>query len=85
MAGIWDAVPAELRPGLPWVWLLGQELVRVEQHRGLVTLTETEIALRWQRGRVLVMGRELKLLEIGPDEAVIGGKIDAVSLISGGN
>lgn len=83
MAGMWDFVPAELKPGLPWVWLVGRELVRVERHRGLAVLTETEIALRWQGGRVLVTGRELRLLEIGPEEAVIGGKIAAVTLISG--
>lgn len=70
-----------MRMGLPADQAVGVRItvcdmrgVLVEGHRGLLSYTGDEIALRVKKKRLIIRGRDMLMLEITAEEAYIKGK-----------
>ncbi len=64
----------------PLVEVLGDNRVLIENHMGILSYCLEEIRIKVCFGNVQVKGIDLQLMEIGKDQLVICGKIDAVQL-----
>jgi YabP family. len=50
----------------------------VEGHRGIYSYKPEEIAVKTKKGKLIVGGQKLKIIEINPTEIFINGKIDGI-------
>ena len=55
------------------------EKMSVEGHRGILSYSENEVAVRMAHGNLLVTGDNLEITELNPDELVLHGRIDAIA------
>ena len=75
--------PVELTSDVPVITLSGNELVHIEQHKGLECYRDDEIILRTSAGRLHVTGREMYFKTYTAYEAVIAGCIDNITIQGG--
>ena len=75
--------PAELTRDVPVITLSGNELVHIEQHKGLECYQDDEIVLRTSAGRLQVTGKEMFFKTYTAYEAVIAGCIDNITIQGG--
>lgn len=73
----------ELTSDIPRIVMTGKKLVLVEQHRGLMSYQQDEIALRTSIGLLKLQGKELRFRHYSATEAVIYGEIDHLFLVEG--
>lgn len=73
-------LPAEALAGAPRVTLTGSDRVLVENHRGLLRYTETELEIACTRGRVRVRGAELLLRAMDERMLLITGRVTGVDV-----
>lgn len=71
--------PREVISDVPRVTLTGHERLHVEQHKGLVDYAPEVIAMRTSCGLMRVNGAGMRFVTYTAAEAVIVGRIDAVS------
>ncbi len=72
--------PREVTSDVPRMTLTGQELLHVEQHRGLVGYQPEEILFRTGCGMLRVAGQGLRFRMYTAGEAIITGQIDSVGI-----
>lgn len=72
--------PREVTGNVPLITLTGCSELRVEQHRGLSACGTEVIRLRTAIGEMTVTGEQLSLRQYDAQEAVVVGRIRAVSL-----
>lgn len=73
-----ELFPREVTSHVPCVTLTGQELLHVEQHRGLVDYEPENIVMRTAVGLMRVGGAGMIFRLYNAQEAVITGRIDSV-------
>ena len=67
----------------PVVEIIGTGRVLVENHKG-ISRYETEcIAVRTAYGALMIIGSDMELVQITPEQLVISGKISGISLNGG--
>ena len=71
-------IPADVISGVPRLLLLGNELLTVENHKGIVKYTQNEIALNSLLGMIEITGQGLELRSILPEELRINGRIEGI-------
>lgn len=76
--------PREVTSRVPRITLTGRERLLVEQHRGLTICQPEQIGLRTAIGQMTVTGSGLHLIRYCAADALIGGRIDGISLESDG-
>lgn len=76
--------PRELTADIPRITMTGNELIQIEQHRGLMAYQQEDIALLTGTGMLRIQGKALKFRLYSATEAIISGEIDSVSLGEGG-
>lgn len=74
-------IPGEIALDLPKIILVGNVQVIIENHRGIVEYTTNSVRVVVPAGEVAVLGRELVLRNILPDELCIEGEIESVRFI----
>lgn len=67
----------------PRATMAGAKRVLVENHTGIISLTDGLIRLACSGGEITVTGRELTLSELRRDTAIVEGVIYTVSLPDG--
>ncbi len=67
----------EYRQGI--VTLSAFERMTVEGHRGIISYSENEIAVRTAGGTLYVTGDKLEINEINADELILKGKIASLT------
>lgn len=77
-------LPCEAMPGVTLVELAGDERVLIENHRGILVYTNTEIHIRVSFGQLQVKGSCLRLAQMTKSQLVILGKIEGIALCRGG-
>lgn len=88
--GFWDhlAEDAELMsgilPGQCLVEIAGESRVLIENHSGVAAYSRERIVIKVKFGTVSVCGCGLEMIRLTPEQLVIRGRIDAVSLHRGG-
>lgn len=75
--------PPELTANIPRIVMTGSELVHVEQHKGLMSYQQDEIALKTGIGLLKLRGKDMRFRLYSADEAIICGEIDCVCLAGG--
>lgn len=74
-------LPQDVMMDLPRITLIGQLHIYIENHRGLLTFTDTEVRLLLKKGQLLIKGNEFVIKTILPEEIMLQGKIDQVYFI----
>lgn len=73
-------LPEDLLDHLPVLHLTGKQRLWVENHRGLIAYDPRLIRIRTHGGVIEVAGESLLLKNLGPEELLILGTIEAVDL-----
>ncbi len=76
--------PREITSTVPRITLTGQEMMLIEQHRGLAAYSADGIELRVSCGTLRIAGEELRFLRYTAQEAEIAGCISSVSFVREG-
>lgn len=71
----------EVLPGQPVVELLGEGRVLVEGHKGIVSYSDYEIAVKTRIGIVNITGCNLKLTNMTANKLIISGSVSCVHLV----
>ncbi len=66
---------------VPRIILYGKVGVSIEGHRGLLYFSDGEIRFRVRGGVVSIAGEKLQLFEVTEKEAVVSGRVTAVSYV----
>ena len=74
-------LPVDAAAGLPRITLTGAQRVTVENHRGLLSWSETYAEISGGRVRVYITGADLYLRVMKKDAVVITGDIHSVELM----
>lgn len=75
-------LPAEVFAALPQITLTGFDEITVDLQQGLLSFSDTEIAVRVALGRVVVLGDELRIVLMKEGRISVRGRIDSVRLES---
>jgi len=70
----------DMVPGLPILEIAGQCRVLIENHRGIIAYSPSQIMVRVQFGTYGIHGSGLKIAKMGKDQLVIQGRVDMVQL-----
>lgn len=76
--------PREVTGKLPRVTLTGNELLHLEQHRGLAAYQPDMMLFRTAAGMLEITGRDLRFRSYSAAEAVITGEITGMKLMASG-
>lgn len=71
-------LPTEATPSVPLVELAGYSRVLVENHRGVVQYTCTQIRIKVSYGQISIQGSGLMLSRMTKSQLVISGCIDGI-------
>ena len=71
----------DLVPGVPLLEIAGGCRILIENHRGIIGYSPSQITVRVQLGTYSILGCDLKIAKMGKDQLVIQGRIDTVQLI----
>ncbi|MFC5713431.1 sporulation protein YqfC [Thalassorhabdus alkalitolerans] len=75
-------LPADVLMDVPRITMIGQLHLYIENHRGVLHFTKTQIRLRLTQGELLVEGKEFVIKSILPEELLLEGVIDKVTYIT---
>ncbi|MFD0048299.1 sporulation protein YqfC [Actinomycetes bacterium NPDC127524] len=75
-------LPQDVMMDLPRITIIGQLHIYIENHRGLLTFTDTEVRLMLKKGQLLIKGNAFVIKTILPEEIMLQGTIDKVYFIN---
>lgn len=88
-------VSGRLMPALEWtedlsgacarITATGSRSLRVENHTGVLDLSDTRVVVGSRQGALCVEGRDLLLCDVRPDALVIRGEIARIEFPCGGS
>ncbi|HHW36892.1 MAG TPA: sporulation protein YqfC [Bacillales bacterium] len=71
-------LPADVMMDLPRITMIGQIHIYIENHRGLLQFSDTELRLLLKQGQLLIKGEQFVLRTMLPEEILLEGKIAQV-------
>lgn len=71
-------LPPDVMMDLPRVTMVGQLHIYIENHKGLLTFTDSELRLLLKQGQLLIKGNSFVIKTILPEELLLEGKIEEV-------
>ncbi|MCD8511977.1 MAG: sporulation protein YqfC [Bacillus sp. (in: Bacteria)] len=74
-------LPADVMMDLPRVTMIGNFHIYIENHKGVIRFTKTELRLRLTEGELLVVGNDFVIKNILPEEMLLEGIIEDVRFI----
>ncbi len=74
-------LPKDLVLDLPRVTLIGNVQITLENHRGVILYTDSNVRVAVARGEIVIAGEKLVLRSILHDEIIVDGTINSVSYI----
>ncbi|MFS0861605.1 sporulation protein YqfC [Fredinandcohnia sp. 179-A 10B2 NHS] len=74
-------LPADVMMDLPRITMIGQLHIYIENHRGLLTFSDTEVRLLLKQGQLLIKGKSFVIKTILPEEIMLEGTIEHVQYI----
>lgn len=72
------SMPKDVVMDLPKISICGDREIFVENHKGLVEYTDTEIRLKMRDGMIHIKGSRLRIIVMEYDRMVINGVFDGV-------
>ncbi len=74
-------LPGDLMMDLPKVVLVGDIQVSIENHRGILVYTTEQVKVDTTLGNLEIIGIDLSLKNILPDEIMVEGRIKSISFV----
>lgn len=74
-------LPADVVMDLPRITMIGQLHIYIENHRGLLVFSDTELRLLLKQGQLLIKGKNFVLKTILTEEILLEGKVEHVYFI----
>jgi sporulation protein YqfC len=71
-------LPADVTMDLPRITMIGQIHIYIENHRGLLSFSDSELRLLLKQGQLLIKGNSFVIKTILPEEILLEGKIHQV-------
>jgi sporulation protein YqfC len=71
-------LPADVTMDLPRITMIGQLHIYIENHRGLLSFSDSELRLLLKQGQLLIKGNSFVIKTILPEEILLEGKIHQV-------
>ncbi|MBO9129595.1 sporulation protein YqfC [Bacillus sp. 165] len=71
-------LPADVLMDLPRITMVGQIHIYIENHRGLLAFSDTEVRLLLKQGQLLIKGNSFVIKTILPEELLLEGTIEQV-------
>lgn len=75
-------LPPDTFVDLPRITMVGQIHIYIENHRGLLQFSESEIRVLLKQGQLLIKGNELVIRALLPEEMLLEGTITQVLFIN---
>ncbi len=75
-------LPQDILLELPRITMVGQIHIYIENHRGILTFSETELRLALKQGYLLVKGNHFVLKTILVEEILLEGEIEQVLFVN---
>jgi len=75
-------LPADVLMDLPRITLVGQIHIYIENHRGLLVFSDTEVRLLLKQGQLLIRGNSFVIKTILPEELLLEGTIEQVLFLN---
>lgn len=75
------ALPTDVMLELPRITMIGQIHVYIENHKGLIVYSDTELKLKTNKGYVQISGSSFVLKMMLPEEILLEGLITEVKFI----
>ena len=75
-------LPADVMMDLPRVTMIGQLHIYIENHKGLLLFTDSELRLLLKQGQLLIIGNSFVIKTILPEEILLEGKIEEVHYLN---
>ena len=75
-------LPQDVMMDLPRITMIGQLHIYIENHRGLLAFSDSEVRLMLKNGQLLIKGTSFVIKTILPEEIMLEGKIDKVYFIN---
>lgn len=75
------ALPTDVMLELPRITMIGQIHVYIENHKGLIVYSDTELKLKTNKGYVQISGSSFVLKMMVPEEILLEGLITEVKFI----
>lgn len=72
-------IPRDIMMDLPKIVLVGDVQLFIENHRGIIVYTSTQVRVSTSIGELEVNGLDLTLRNILPDEISVEGRITSVA------
>ncbi|MET3290106.1 sporulation protein YqfC [Brevibacillus fluminis] len=78
--GVLD-IPQDVVLEVPRITMIGQLQMYIENHRGVLHFTESELRLLLTNGQLIVYGEQLVIRAILPEELLLEGRIGGVKYL----
>ncbi|MDY0408479.1 sporulation protein YqfC [Virgibacillus soli] len=75
------ALPSDAILELPRITAIGQIHVYIENHKGLITFTDTELRLKSTKGYIQIKGKGFVLKMMLPEEILLEGTVSEIKFI----
>ena len=72
-------LPQDVMMNLPRITMIGQ--IHIENHTGLIAFSDKEVRLQVEQGELSIIGENLVIKTILPEEILLEGVIHSVSYI----
>lgn len=74
-------LPPDVMMDLPRITMVGQLHIYIENHRGLLAFTDTELRLLLKHGQLQIKGNQFVIKTILPEEIMLEGRIEQVTYL----
>ncbi len=74
-------LPQDVMMNLPRITMIGQIHIYIENHTGLIAFSDKEVRLQVEQGELSIIGENLVIKTILPEEILLEGVIHSVSYI----
>ncbi|MBQ4545188.1 MAG: sporulation protein [Oscillospiraceae bacterium] len=78
-------IPADIKGGLLHIEITGKREVFIENHKGILELSENEVTLNAGKETVRVLGQKLRVLAMNNNEIRLSGIIESVGFVREGS
>ena len=78
LARLFD-LPQEVVLNLPFISLVGNLNLQIENHRGIIRYTPQKVKIRVRRGKLIIAGEDLSIDRLGDDKVELTGHIEGVN------
>lgn len=74
-------IPEDLAMDLPRITLVGNINLNVENHKGIISYTASEVRLRVSEGYLVARGRDFSLRSISRTDVYLAGEINSLQIV----